>query len=129
MSNSDQSITRASDLLTAVDDHGALLPNVGLHRDALAEAIRRLQTLREHRRKLEAERQSATQQFNTELRHLEDLTSHVRTIIKGNLGLRNEKLKLFGIVPLGSRPRKRWRLSERQIEGPDMRQTLVQVDR
>ena len=96
MSNSDQSITRASDLLTAMTITERCCP---AEDSALAKGLRRLQTLREHRRKLEAERQSATAQFNDELRHLTDLTSHVRTLIKGNLGLRNEKLKLFGIVP------------------------------
>ena len=124
MSSYEQSITRASDLLTAVDNHGALLLDPTLHRAALAETLRRLQTLREHRRKLEAERQSATQQFNAELRSLTDLTSHIRTIIKGNLGLRNEKLKLFGIPPLGPRPRRRGRF-EKPIEGPDLRQPAV----
>lgn len=62
--------------------------------------------LRSHRRKLEAERRATTSLIHEELARLTDLTRLIRTIIQGTLGLRSEKLTLFGIAPLGSRRRR-----------------------
>lgn len=115
----DQSIGRAARLLRSVRANRAQLPNVETHRTELAQALSRLETLRVRRRMLEAERRATTALIHEELGRLLDLTRLIRTIIQGNLGLRSEKLTLFGIVPLGSR-RRRPRKAEapRQVRKP-----------
>ena len=103
----EQSIQRAARLLRAVKTNRRELANVETHREELAQILRRLAVLRAHRRKLEAERRATTSLIHEELDRLVDLTRLIRTIIQGNLGLRSEKLTLFGIAPLGSRRRRR----------------------
>lgn len=107
MQNIEESIRRATRLLRAVRTNRAQLPNVEMHRQELTQVLRRLAALRSHRRKLEAEKRAATALIHEELSRLVDLTRLIRTIIQGNLGLRSEKLTLFGIAPLGSRRRRR----------------------
>lgn len=107
MQNIEESMRRAARLLRAMRTNRAQLPNVETHRQELAQVLRRLAALRSQRRKLEAERRAATALIHEELGRLLDLTRLIRTIIQGNLGLRSEKLTLFGIPPLGSRRRRR----------------------
>lgn len=119
----DESIRRATDLLKAVEEHEPPLPNGETHRDELEETLRRLEALSTHRRKLEEERRAATAVFRDELRHLADQTRLLRTVIQGSLGLRSEKLSLFGILPLGARKR---RARVRPVEEPqDARQSAA----
>ena len=113
----DQSISRAARLLRAVKANRAHLPNVETHREELAQILRRLADLRSYRRKLEAERRATTVLIHEELGRVTDLTRLIRTIIQGNLGLRSEKLTLFGIAPLGSRRRRLTRPS-REVRKP-----------
>lgn len=112
--NTDQCISRAARLLRSVRANRAQLPNVETHRTELAQTLRRLEVLRAHRKTLEAEKRATTSLIHEELARLVDLTRLIRTIIQGNLGLRSEKLTLFGIVPLGSRRRR-----ARKAEAPD----------
>lgn len=104
--NTDQCISRATRLLRSVRANRAQLPNVETHRAELAQTISRLEALRAHRKTLEAEKRATTSLIHEELGRLVDLTRLIRTIIQGSLGLRSEKLTLFGIVPLGSRRRR-----------------------
>lgn len=105
----DQNIHRAARLLRAMKANRRQLANVETHQKELAQMLGRLADLRAHRRKLEAERRATTALIHEELGRVVDLTRLIRTIIQGNLGLRSEKLTLFGIVPLGSRRRRRIR--------------------
>src|SRR4028118_810211 len=100
--NTDQCISRAARLLRSVRANRAQLPNVETHRMELARTLSRLEALRAHRRTLEAEKRATTSLIHEELGRLVDLTRLIRTIIQGNLGLRSEKVRLFGMVPLGA---------------------------
>lgn len=104
--NIDRCIGKAARLLRSLKANRAQLSNVETHRAELAQTLSRLETLRAHRRTLEAEKRATTALIHEELARLVDLTRLIRTIIQGNLGLRSEKLTLFGIVPLGSRRRR-----------------------
>jgi hypothetical protein len=106
MQNIEESIRRATRLLRALRANRAQLPNVQSHRQELTQVLGRLAALRSHRKMLEAEKRAATALIHEELGRLVDLTRLIRTIIQGNLGLRSEKLTLFGIAPLGSRRRR-----------------------
>lgn len=112
--NIDRSIGKAARLLRSLRANRAQLSNVETHRTELAQTLSRLEALRAHRRTLEAEKRATTSLIHEELARLVDLTRLIRTIIQGNLGLRSEKLTLFGIVPLGSRRRR-----VRKAEAPD----------
>jgi hypothetical protein len=52
---------------------------------------------------LEAERQKATRQLNEALAQARDQASHIRLGVRLHLGPRNERLKIFGITPVGQR--------------------------
>jgi phage terminase Nu1 subunit (DNA packaging protein) len=95
-------------LHTSVSTHPTLVPSAAeRYRSALEELLTQLKTLSSTQKTLRADKQKVTQDLKETLRQGRRLATDVRTVIRGEVGIRSEKLVEFGIAPLRPRPRRK----------------------
>lgn len=95
-------------LHTSVSAHTTLVPSAAeKYRAALEEMLTQLKTLSSAQKTLRADKQKVTQDLKETLRQGRRLATDVRTVIRGEVGIRSEKLVEFGIAPLRPRPRRK----------------------
>jgi hypothetical protein len=95
-------------LHTSMSSHTTLVPSAAeRYRSALEELLTKLKTLSSTQKTLIADKQKVTQDLKETLRHGRRLATDVRTVIRGEVGIRSEKLVEFGIAPLRPRPRRK----------------------
>lgn len=103
-------------LSTSVSAHTTLVPSAAeKYRTALEEMLTKLKVLSSTQKTLRADKQKVTQDLKETLRQGRRLATDVRTVIRGEVGIRSEKLVEFGIAPLRPRPRRKVE-PEEQIE-------------
>lgn len=75
---------------------------------AVAEPLTEVKLLKARQQELTAQRQEVTQQLDMALARLRDAAIVFRSVVRGKLGIRNERLVHFRVPPLRKRsPRKR----------------------
>jgi hypothetical protein len=94
-------------LLTSVDQHKDLLPNIETYRQAVVEVLTQAKEAKARQDAGAGGRQKATQDLKEIVTRGRDLVARLRGVVKANLGIRNEALVQFGTVPVRKRgPRK-----------------------
>jgi hypothetical protein len=121
-------LTDWEELLEAVRRSPDLLPDVEEDIALLARLLAQTRALKARQNELAALRQEATQRLNEEMGQGKETAIRMRSVIRGTLGPRNERLVQFGIAPLRKRRRTvRSRPPERpqgdEGSGNDPRQT------
>lgn len=89
-------------LFAAVEAHEAELPLLSPFKAFLRESLDRVRESKNHQEVLTASRRQATRDLQQRLQEGSDLVSRLRSQVKAELGLRDERLKLFGIKPIPS---------------------------
>src|SRR3954466_4582489 len=121
-------LTDWEELLEAVRRSPDLLPDIEEDIALLARLLAQTRALKARQNELAALRQEATQRLNEEMGRGKETAIRMRSVIRGTLGPRNERLVQFGIAPLRKRRRTvRSRPPERpqgdEGSGNDPRQT------
>ena len=98
--------TDFQDLLAAVDKAPDLQPSVETERQALAQTVTEIQTLRARQAELTALKQAASQQLKAAVAKAKEQTTQVRSITKGKIGPKNELLVQFKMTPRRKQVRK-----------------------
>jgi hypothetical protein len=86
-------------LIAAVDNNAELLPLTEPLRRELATVAADLRSQRTRRENLRADKQVLSREMTVTSRKALDLSSALRSLIKGSLGVRSEKLTEFDIAP------------------------------
>lgn len=100
-------------LHTAITKNPDLVPSTEKYRGPLETALASIRTLLWAQKTLIADKQKVTQELRAAVQEGRNLAINVRSIAKGEVGSRSEKLVEFGIAPL--RPRKK----RKPPQGPD----------
>lgn len=87
-------------LLAAVEAHESDLPVLAPYKTFLRQSLDRLRVAKSHQEMLSASRKQATQEVEQRVGESRDLVSRLRSLVKAELGPRDERLKLFGIKPI-----------------------------
>jgi hypothetical protein len=75
-------------------------------RQSLALSLTNLQSIKARQEELTALRQEATQQLKVAVTQGKELAIRVRSVVRGKIGPRNERLVHFKVAPIRKRPRK-----------------------
>lgn len=95
-------------LFAAVEAHEAELPVLVSYKTFLRESLDRVRVAKTHQESLKAGGLQATRDVKQRIREGGEVVARLRSQVKAELGLRDERLKLFGIKPLphrGTRPK------------------------
>jgi hypothetical protein len=93
-------------VLTSVEQHLDVLPNVETYRQAVVEVLAQAKEAKARQDAAVADRQKATQDLTEIFTRGRDLVVRLRGVVKANLGMRNELLVQFGAAPVRKRSRK-----------------------
>ncbi|HEX4494723.1 MAG TPA: hypothetical protein VIE43_03550 [Thermoanaerobaculia bacterium] len=94
-------------LLDAVQKNPDLQPSVETERQSLAQSLVDVQSLKGRQNELRGLRQEVTQQLAAAIQKGKDLAITVRSVVRGKIGPRNERLVHFDIAPIRSPRRKK----------------------
>jgi small-conductance mechanosensitive channel len=100
-------ITDVSELLEAVNREPEVQPSIEGERQALAQSLADVQALRARQTELEALRREATQQLKAATRKTKESAIQVRSVVRGKIGPRNERLSHFKVAPIREGRRKK----------------------
>jgi hypothetical protein len=93
-------------LLEAIQRNPELQPSVETERQALVQSIAEVQGLKARQEELIALRQEVTQQLNGAVARGKETAIRVRSVVRGKIGPKSERLVHFRVAPLRKRPRK-----------------------
>jgi hypothetical protein len=93
-------------LLAALREHPELEATLESERLALEQDLATARDFKAQQEIHKASRQELTQQIETVVDHGKEVAMTIRAVTKGRIGVRNERLVLFGVAPLRRRPRK-----------------------
>jgi hypothetical protein len=99
-------ITDWEGLLDALQKNPDLQPVLETERQALAQSLAEVQGLKGRQNELRGLRQEVTQQLTAAVKLGRDTAIKVRSVVRGKVGPRNERLVHFKVSPIGRRPRK-----------------------
>lgn len=105
-------------LLEAVGRNSEVVPIVETESQALAAALGELEFLKARQEELGALRQETTQMLNAAVARGRDLAIQIRSLARGKLGPRSERLSHFKVSPIRRRSRALPAKSSR-VELPD----------
>jgi hypothetical protein len=111
-------------LIAAVDNNAELLPLTEPLRRELATVAADLRSQRTRRENLRADKQVLSREMTVTSRKALDLSSALRSLIKGSLGVRSEKLTEFDIAPRRQVLRTEKKKRSRATAAPDDAQPL-----
>ena len=94
------------ELIQAVQSDPEVQPSVDADRQSLAQSLTTLQGLKGRQNELKGLRQEITQQLKTEVAKGRETAIKIRSMTRGKIGPKNERLVHFKIAPLRKRPRK-----------------------
>ncbi len=94
------------ELLQAVQANPDLQPAVEAERQALTQSLTEVQGLRARQNEASAIRQESTQQLRDAVTKGRETAIKIRSVLRGKVGPKNERLVHFKIAPLRKRPRK-----------------------
>jgi len=103
----DTIIREAEGLLDATERSPDIQPEVEKERKVLSDSLTQVKSLKARQQELTAQRQDVTQQLNVAMARLRDAVLVFRSIVKGKIGPRSERLVHFKVTPLRKRSRKR----------------------
>ena len=103
----DTAIREAEGLLDAAERSPDIQPEIDKERKVLSESLTEVKTLKARQQELTAQRQDVTQQLNVAMARLRDAALVFRSVVKGKIGPRSERLVHFKVSPLRKRSRKR----------------------
>jgi hypothetical protein len=104
-------------LLEAVVRNPEVLLIVEMERNSLAVTLGELEVLKARQEELTALRHETTQMLNATVARGRDLAIQIRSLARGKLGPRSERLIHFRVAPIRSRTRKL----------PDLKKSLVKL--
>ena len=93
-------------LLGAIETNPDLQPVVETERQALKGTLTEFQGLRRRQEELTALRQEVTQQIKAAVAQGKDLAMRIRSMARGKIGPKNERLVHWRVAPLRKRSRK-----------------------
>ena len=93
-------------LLDAAERSPDLQPSIETERQTLAQTLAEVQELKARQRELTAHRQEVTQQLNGAVARGKEIAIRVRSVVRGKVGPKSERLVHFKVAPLRKRPRK-----------------------
>lgn len=93
-------------LLEAGERSPELQPSIETERQALAQSLREVQGLKARQVELSAMRQEATQQLTAAVTQGKEEAMRIRSVVRGKIGPKSERLIHFRVAPLRKRPRK-----------------------
>ncbi|MFL6233573.1 MAG: hypothetical protein ACJ76N_10605 [Thermoanaerobaculia bacterium] len=93
------------ELLDAVRRSPDLLPDVAEDIEILAGLLTRARELKARQNELAGLRQEATQKLNAEVIRGKETAIRMRSVVRGKIGPRSERLVQFGVAPLRKRRR------------------------
>ncbi len=93
-------------LLAAVQEHQAILPDLTTEKDTLQQLLQAANEMKLRKESYRAARQQSTQDLNDLLRQGNEVAMQIRSAAKFKIGARNERLVHFNIAPLRSRSRR-----------------------
>jgi hypothetical protein len=100
-------ITDISLLLDAIARTPEIAGQVEAERAALEESLHLIRDLRARQQELTGLRQEVTQKLGIALAEGKERAMSFRSVVRGKIGPRNERLVHFKVAPLRKRPRKR----------------------
>jgi hypothetical protein len=100
-------VTDWEGLLDAVQKNPDLQPSVETERQSLAQSLVEVQGLKARQSELRGLRQEVTQQLMAAIKKGKDFAITVRSVLRGKVGPRNERLVHFDIAPIRSPKRKK----------------------
>jgi len=103
-------------LLASVTMNAEQLPNLDTAKAPLEAVLAELKTLATRRANHKAEKQVLSQQIQSASKRALDLSANLRALLKGNLGLRNEKLTEFQIAPQRGKRKKKSTEPEAEVK-------------
>jgi hypothetical protein len=93
-------------LIAAVDRHEAEVPQLGLFKAALSEALGEIDAARLQRSNLETKRLQSTADLYEAMSSAAEMATRLRSLVKGLFGPQDERLSEFGLKPARRRRRK-----------------------
>src|SRR6185436_10664667 len=93
-------------LIEATDRNPEMLPIVQGERDALEQFLGSFETLKARQDELKGLRQEVTQQLKEVLVQGKEVAIRIRSVVRGKIGPKNERLVHFNVAPIRKRPRK-----------------------
>lgn len=93
-------------LLDSAEKSPDVLPSVEQECQALSQLLSKFEVLKAQQDELTAKRQETTQQLNETIDQGKDVAVQIRSVLRGKVGPRNERLVQYKIAPLRRRPRK-----------------------
>lgn len=100
-------ITDIRQLLEATERTPEVRALVEAEREALAQSMTLITSLKARQQELTALRQEVTQKLGAALTEGKERAMIFRSVVRGKLGIRNERLVHFKVAPLRKRPRKK----------------------
>jgi hypothetical protein len=94
------------ELLQAVQSDPEVQPTVDADRQVLAQSLTTLQGLKARQNELKGLRQEVTQQLKDTVAKGRETAIKIRSMTRGKIGPKSERLVHFKIAPLRKRPRK-----------------------
>ena len=94
------------ELLQAVQSDPDAQPSVETERQSLAQSLTEVQALKARQNELQGLRQEVTQKLTAAVAKGKDTALSVRSVLRGKVGPKSERLVHFKIAPLRKHPRK-----------------------
>ncbi len=93
-------------LLEAVERNPEVQPSLDTERQSLASVLKEVQDLKARQEELKALRQEITQKLSETVGRGKEVAIRVRSVVRGKVGPKSERLVHFKVAPLRKRPRK-----------------------
>lgn len=94
-------------LLASIAMNAEQLPNLDVAKAPLEAVLVELKALSTRRANHKAEKQLLSLQIQAATKRARDFSNNLRALLKGNLGVRNEKLTEFSVTPLREKRKKK----------------------
>jgi hypothetical protein len=104
-------------LLQAIQSNPDLQPVVDAERQSLAQSLTEVQGFKAHQNEMTALRQEATQKLNDAVEKGKETAIKIRSVVRGKIGPKSERLVHFKIAPLRKRPRKAGLTAKKPVGG------------
>lgn len=99
-------MTDWEELMQAVQSDPEVQPTVDTDRQSLAQSLTTVQGLKARQNELQGLRQEVTQQLAAELTKGKETAIKIRSMTRGKIGPKSERLVHFKVAPLRKHPRK-----------------------
>jgi pantothenate synthetase len=93
-------------LLEAAERNPDVQPSIEEERQSLVKSLAEVQEIKARQEQLTALRQEATQQLAAAVTRGKEAAIRIRSMVRGKIGPKNERLVHFKVAPLRKRPRR-----------------------